>query len=230
MTDFPDIPLHKPPPPINDPDAAGAAMLEIERRANARAAAVGLPDLGVFDDVMVDIETMSLHPHNALILSIGMLRFDPRGPELKIGPKMLLVLDVYEQLLLGREVDPSTQAWWASQPAGAAAHWMDTNRRVTVQEAAEAITINLSDAKRVWANGIQFDLSNIVSLCKSADYETPWNYRAPRDMRTFCEETPAVRGIDIGEGLDFNEKHKIIPHHPVSDCMVQAYRVWSHYK
>jgi hypothetical protein len=33
----------------------------------------------VFDDVMIDIETMSLHKHKALILSIGMIEFDPSG-------------------------------------------------------------------------------------------------------------------------------------------------------
>jgi hypothetical protein len=42
--------------------------------------------------MMIDIESMSLHPHRALILSIGLVEFDPCSTAgLQIGIKQLIV-------------------------------------------------------------------------------------------------------------------------------------------
>jgi hypothetical protein len=58
------------------------------------------------EDVMIDIETMSLHPHKALILSIGMIEFSPSTEKAPyIGERSRLVLDIASQLLIGRHVD-----------------------------------------------------------------------------------------------------------------------------
>jgi 3' exoribonuclease, RNase T-like len=187
------------------------------------------PEIAAFDDVMVDIESMSLHPHNALILSIGMVEFNPRAPQLQLGRRCLILPSIAQQAALCRHVDPKTQSWWAAQAPEAKEHWLNPpGLRRPLIGACNDVWIFLQSAKRVWANGVQFDLSNIVGLFGQLDLDTPWHYRAPRDMRTFCEETPQTRGTDIGAALDFIEQHKLIDHEPVSDCIKQAYRVWGH--
>lgn len=176
----------------------------------------------VFEDVMLDIETMSLHPSNALILSIGLLEFDPTGEKLRLGSRQLIRPDIAEQLLLGRHVDPQTQKFWMSQTCAAQDDW-----RIGAQFSVEATAMNvqtfLNGTKRLWANGIVFDIGNVASLLQSVGYKEPWHYRAPRDMRTFCEHMPERRHDLDSTGVQGT------PHAALYDCEVQAYRVWAHW-
>jgi hypothetical protein len=190
-----------------------------------------------FDDVMIDIETMSLHPHNALILSVGMIEFDPSGKynegpgisDLKIGARSLILPNLEQQLLMGREVSKGTQEFWRKQSREASAHWMDNEAgRMNIAGVCHHIELFCRGKSRVWANGTQFDLSNLAELnrqlgeCGVGDL---WHYQAPRDMRTFVKETPATRIVPIGDALDIPG----VPHEPVYDCIAQAWQVWSHY-
>jgi hypothetical protein len=214
------VSLHKSPPPITSGFVGDVGV---------DGPPGGVEEPTIFDDMMIDIETMSLHPHNALILSIGLTEFNPRGEELKLGRRLIITPEITPQLLLGRQVDASTQKFWAEQSMEASHHWTNPSCLWPLSSAATAIKERLVNAKRVWANGILFDLSNIVSLCAQVKVDTPWHYRAPRDMRTFCEEMPITKQSEIGKAFDFYDNYKIVPHDPVSDCIVQAYKVWQHW-
>lgn len=189
----------------------------------------------VFDDVMIDIETMSLHPHNALILSIGMIEFDPSGTyrsvgdgaiaDLKIGGKMLILPSLEEQLALGREVAASTQKFWRDQSDDARRHWM-TPERCALSMALYSVRTFCAGKKRVWANGILFDLGNLVGLNAQVSGEPLWHYQAPRDMRDRVHDMPSTRIIPTGPTLDIPG----VAHEPVYDCIVQAWQVWAHYQ
>lgn len=185
-----------------------------------------------FDHVMIDIETMSLHPHNAMILSIGLVEFNPCRPSgLILGERKLIRPCLAEQLALGRHVDPKTQKFWMDQKAEAREHWLSPGLRMSLADTLKAVRFFTRNARRIWANGTQFDLSNIVGLAEQMHETEPmWYYRAPRDMRTFCEETAQTRNTgEIGPVLDFLEEYKIIDHEPISDCIKQAYHVWGHW-
>lgn len=135
--------------------------------------------------VMVDIETMSTHNTNAVILSVAVCKFNLHDlaqtgmPEPHVGSEVLWVLDIKEQLLLGRRIDPATQEFWAKQPREASDHWRN-------HEGSELSAFKhdferyLEGVEELWANGILFDLGNIASLWP----EPPWHYRLPRDART----------------------------------------------
>jgi hypothetical protein len=178
-----------------------------------------------FNHVMIDIETMSLNRHNALILSVGMIEFDPEPIEgLRIGSRSLLVPVVSEQLFLGREVTKSTQKWWADQSPEASEHWRAPNSRVLLHTMLSCIKSFCGGKDHVWANGNQFDLANLEGLADDLKFGDLWHYQAPRDMRTFCRVTSATRLLPTGyseEGL--------IPHHPVDDSIRQAWGVWEHW-
>jgi hypothetical protein len=190
-----------------------------------------------FDHVMIDIETMSLSPNNALILSIGMIEFDPTGAQeqagvglLKVGARSLILPNIEQQLLLGREVSVGTQAWWKGQKREAQAHWMDADTgRTNLASVCRMVQMFCDGKSRVWANGNQFDLSNLVELNRQLGEDGQpdlWHYQAPRDMRTFVRETPATRIAPIG---DVDPPGTGVPHEPVYDCIVQAWQVWSHW-
>ncbi len=184
----------------------------------------------LLDHVMIDIETMPLHPHNALILSIGMIEFSPEPiDELLIGNRMLIIPSIEEQLITGREVSASTQKWWTTQSPAACAHWAEyAGERRSLVGTLEDVRIFCRNSSRVWANGTQFDLSNLVGLNNQLfrDPTDLWHYQAPRDMRTFCRETPETRLVPTGDALDIPG----VPHEPVYDCISQAWRVWGHWQ
>lgn len=178
-----------------------------------------------FPDAMLDIETMSLHPNNALILSIGILHFDPSpDSEPTLGARWLIKPDPRPQLLLGRNVDPDTQKFWAGQSREAKEDWV-----VGEVDSMLCVCDQISDAtegvKRLWARGTVFDLGNVASLLRQAGYKEPWHYQAPRDVRQIEEECPASRLPPLGRLDDVDGK----PHAALYDCAVQAYTVWQHW-
>lgn len=178
-----------------------------------------------YPDVMLDIETMSLHPSNALILSIGILHFDPTPDgRVQFGDRWLIKPDIVGQLLLGRHVDEKTQKFWAEQSAGAKKDWQDGDRDSLLDTCV--IVANATEgAKRLWANGIVFDIGNVASLIRQSGGTEPWHYRAPRDMRTFCEELPQTRITKIDDAFEIEG----VPHAALYDCEVQSHRVWEHW-
>jgi hypothetical protein len=222
--------LHK---RVDEPKTDDPRYPESIRDEELKAQKTALPE-PAFDDVMIDIETMSLHPHKALILSIGMIEFDASGfqegpgvADLRIGRRELIVLDPAPQLLALRHVDLGTQEFWSKQPAEASHHWTyPKTGRVHPQWAMCQVKEFCFARKRVWANGTQFDLSNLVALGEEYGVRDLWHYQAPRDMRTFVAETPANRLVNIGQALDIPG----VAHEPVYDCISQAWRVWAHWQ
>lgn len=191
----------------------------------AEIAAMIEPEKG-FDHVMIDIETMSLHKHKALILSVGMIEFDPTPTVsgLMIGNRSLITPRLDEQLLLGRLVSASTQKFWADQSKAASDHWANATGHMDVVLMLQLIQNFCAGRSRVWANGTQFDLANIEGLADDIRFGDMWHYQAPRDMRTFCRENPATRLLPTtySDGL--------IDHHPVDDAVKQAWHVWEHWQ
>ena len=184
-----------------------------------------------YKHVMIDIETMSLHPHNALILSIGMIEFDPEPIEaMCIGKCALILPNLEQQLMLGREVSAGTQKFWRDpKNSKASIHWMDNeDGRVSLAAVCWRVREFCQCATRVWANGILFDLSNLAELDRqlgNSGVGGLWHYQAPRDMRDRVYDMPQTRLVPIGDALDIPG----VPHEPVYDCISQAWQVWSHW-
>lgn len=184
-----------------------------------------------FDHVMIDIESMSLSRHNALILSVGLIEFDPAPLDgLKIGAQSLILLNVEQQLLLGREVSKGTQEFWRKQKPEASAHWTDVlAARLSLAGACQHVQKFCRGKSRIWANGTQFDLSNLEGLNEQLGEDGVgdlWHYQSPRDMRTFVRETPATRMVPVADALDIPG----VPHEPIYDCISQAWQVWAHWQ
>lgn len=68
---------------------------------------------------------------------------------------------------------------------------------------------------RLWSKGPHFDVSILAAAYDLLKMETPWHYRAPRDMRTVTD----MAGISRDE-----EKALFVgtPHHALDDAVSQA--------
>lgn len=179
-----------------------------------------------FKHAMIDIETMSSHPSNALILSCALVPFDPEHRErLTLGSTYHWRFETVPQLIAGRQVDRSTQEFWSDQPLEAQLRLL-AGKLVTLNEFHEQLKDALDGIEHVWARGIVFDIGNLSALFLNEGLALPWKYNAPDDVRTITRHAPKTRigGID-SHGFVAD----IIPHDPVSDCIKQAHDVWEHW-
>lgn len=176
--------------------------------------------------VMVDIETMSPHPWNALVLSIGAVHFIPDRPDAPyIDVGMSVALDPLEQMLWGREVDPATQKWWAERDVDAQDCWL-RGKHVDVLTGLNLLSTYLygttpsEDVLYVWAHGVGFDFGNLESLYRKVfgPHSMPWKYNAVRDSRTIAREFPKQRTT--------SRTIAGVAHDPVADCITQIWDLW----
>jgi len=169
-------------------------------------------------DVMVDIETLSTDPGNALVLSIGAMWFTRSSK----SAGLIVVPDIKEQLLMGRAVDRATQVWWSEREQAAQEHWMNPGETLSVSTALLRLGDYLRGAQRVWANGVVFDIGNLTSLYNAVRLPVPWKYNAIRDARTMYNEVQGelrVTGTSDAGPL----------HDPLADCRWQIEKLWAHW-
>jgi len=106
-------------------------------------------------DIMIDLETLNTTP-DASILTIGAVKFDPFGRELK-EPAMdsfYVKVDLDSCDRIGLTTNDDTIAWWASQSKEAQDAAFDPEGRIDIEEAFAQLYKFCWGAKRVWSNGI----------------------------------------------------------------------------
>jgi|SRR6185437_11888845 len=172
-------------------------------------------------DIMVDIETLSTHTSNAVILSVGAVKFDLFEDFPVFHDEKMWVLDAHEQIAAGRDVSQNTLKFWADQPPEAREHWACAVDRVPVHVFANEFREFCSLDSLIWAHGICFDINNIESLyCNDT---APWRYNKVRDCRTIvncCAERRQQPG---------NIHGSVVAHNPMSDCYAQIWSLWEHW-
>lgn len=167
-------------------------------------------------ELMVDIETLSVHP-DAIVLSIGAVAFDPASG---LAPAAFeSTLDRTQQV--SRRIDPATVAWWirqAEENPGAALVF-DEPRPEPVFAALQRLTDYYhkwcDEDSGVWANGPDFDLVILRSLYADLGQQPPWKHtqhRCYRTLRSFAREA----------GLHIDIAPNQLKHNARSDADYQA--------
>lgn len=183
-------------------------------------------------DVMVDIESLSTHKYNAVILAIAAIPFTIQPTTanhtnaVKMGKSWLMMPQIVPQLMAGREVSASTQAWWAHpDQKDAWRGWEDQTKAFGPVYVADCFAgyYKQEGFKRIWANGICFDVNNIESLLMLAGRKDVWAYNAPRDART--EYKTRIASVERHQRVP---DHTFAAHDPVGDCADQIWRLWVH--
>jgi hypothetical protein len=157
--------------------------------------------------IMLDIETLGTRP-GAVVLSAALVRFSDEA-------HCTVNLSVPDQEALGLEQDPSTVAWWQTQPPAA---W----------EAATASPVALVTAlpylaswiawaapagdALIWCHGATFDAPLLGEVFRRAGLPPPWNFWAVRCTRTLYD----LASVDL-------KAHRVgEPHVALNDALGQT--------
>lgn len=162
-------------------------------------------------DIMIDLETLDVTP-TATILTIGAVKFDPFGDEVKnpTCEKLYIKVDVDSCDRLGATVSNSTIEWWGNQSAEAQAEAFDPSGRVDVIEAMNQLYKFCWGGKRVWSHGATFDIPICEFYFRKIGKAIPWQFWEARCTRTL---------FDIGINPN---RPPVLKHHALEDAWNQA--------
>lgn len=146
-----------------------------------------------YNNIMVDIETLSTKPH-AAIISIGAVLFDAQT----ISEKTFYMnISAASNEEWGRDISQSTQNWWAKQSAEAKAHLQTPapkNIGLALIKFSRFIAKH-TDPKTVklWGNGSDFDNVILATACRTVGIEAPWKFYNNRCYRTVKNLAPSIK-------------------------------------
>lgn len=167
---------------------------------------------------MLDLETLSTRP-NAVILSMGAVKFDPYTSFIDIDDGMDVKIDVDEQTSIGRDVQEETLNWWATQPPEVQEAALGENDRLPLATFVKRINKFLVGADQIWCQGPAFDIVILEDLYRQLGIPTPWQFWQIRDSRTL-----------FGVHGDPRDKNRQGAHNALMDCCYQAMGVQAIYK
>jgi hypothetical protein len=162
-------------------------------------------------DIMIDLETLATST-DAAILTIGAVKFDPFGYEIK-EPAMdsfYVKVDIDSCHDLGLATSDDTLEWWSRQTQEAQDAAFDPEGRIPITEAFHQLYKFCWGAKRVWSNGASFDIVICETVFKKINKAVPWKFWEIRDVRT---------AFDLGINPN---RPPITAHHALEDAWNQA--------
>jgi hypothetical protein len=162
-------------------------------------------------DVMIDLETLATST-DAAILTIGAVKFDPFGSEIK-EPAMdsfYVKVDLDSCDRIGLVTNDDTIAWWGNQSKEAQEAAFDPTDRIQIEDAFAQLYKFCWGAKRVWSNGSCFDIMICEHVFKKVGRAVPWKFWEIRDVRT---------AFDLGINP---QRPPVTAHHALEDAWNQA--------
>jgi hypothetical protein len=169
-------------------------------------------------DVMIDLETLATST-DAAILTIGAVKFDPFGSDIKepAMTKLYLRVDLDSCDRIGLVTNDDTIEWWSKQDPAAQEEAFSEQDRIDIVDAFEQLYKFCWGAQRVWSNGSVFDIMICEHIFKKIGKATPWQFWQIRDVRTM---------FDLG----INPKRPpVLKHHALEDAWNQAVGVQNVY-
>lgn len=177
--------------------------------------------------VVMDSETLAVDK-KAIVLTLSAVRFNLLGRELGIGidnGKLVengenvlhLKLDVTEQILAGRTIDPGTVAWWNKRSEGARQAIIN-GQSMSVREALILFSDFIQGAQP-FSRGTDFDPPIIASLMEDFGLKAPWKYNQVRDVRTYIDALTDGRS---GYLQQWQTPFWFVSHHSLHDCIRDA--------
>lgn len=144
---------------------------------------------------MLDLETLATTA-DAVILSIGAVRFDLDAGLVFDEPESLFYRSISIDSQPGRKISGDTLAWWMMQSKQAQAVFFEPNG--TLDDALLALSIWVDPQPGtepyVWSNGADFDLPMLVHAYEQHDATLPWAPYSGRCYRTY-KNLPGARAI-----------------------------------
>lgn len=158
---------------------------------------------------MWDIETMGTGP-DAIILSIGGIKFDPNGEKMIDG--FHYRFNVNDQEAKGRTTDESTLEWWGKQDNKVIEVAFGDEGRTDVTEILRHMSRWYVGVNKIWAQGVVFDMGILENIYKQYGIPHPWKFWDVRDSRTLFGIMPT----------DPRKAMKFDAHDALEDAKAQA--------
>ncbi|TNI38971.1 3'-5' exonuclease [Aeromonas veronii] len=180
--------------------------------------------------VVVDTETLATDKR-ALVLTLSAVRFDRNAQGLKELGLMFdngspfvdgettlhLKLNVTQQLLAGRTVDPGTVKWWNGRSLEAR-DGIINGSSVSVREALILFSGFIQGAQ-LFARGTDFDPPILATLFEDFSLPVPWRFNEVRDVRTYID---ALSGSTKGYLENWPKPDWLVSHNSLHDCIRDA--------
>ncbi len=170
---------------------------------------------------MIDIESLDTTP-NCVILSIGAVRFDPKGSgvveKLELKPTVEDQTEIYN-----RSINDDTIRWWSEQNPEALEEAFSEEGRIPFAECMEILYKFCWNRRAVWSNGAPFDLVVMENAWRQVSEKPnpiPWPFWSMRDTRTLWE----ITGVKLKDG------GHVTSHKAVEDAERQAIVVQQAYQ
>ena len=168
-------------------------------------------------EVMLDLETMSTSS-TAAIISIGAVKFDPRGVIGTLGDQsdaeykpFYCTVELSTCIDAGLHVSGSTIEWWLQQENEARA-MLKGDPRYSVEKALGEFWIWYGpNSVPTWGNGADFDCVILHNAYEKLHGVAPfkfWHHRCFRTMKSLFPDVPYVKPT--------------LAHHALSDAEAQA--------
>lgn len=170
-------------------------------------------------DVMIDLETLATSP-DAAILTIGAVKFDPFGDDVKepTCEKFYVKVDLDSCDRIGLVTNDDTIAWWANQSQEAQDEAFSPDGRIDIVDAFNQLYKFCWGAQRVWSHGAAFDIVICEHVFKQINKAVPWQFWTVRCTRTL---------FDIGINPN---RPPVLKHHALEDAWNQAVGVQNVFK
>lgn len=149
------------------------------------------------NDVMIDIETMDTKP-SSIVLSIGAVKFCLKTG--RLGDEFHRVLNIQEQIDVGRTLSASTLQWWMKQSREAKEVFLKPQYGVLDVLNDFTEYFQKEGTLFVWGNGASFDPVIIDNLYRSFKKQSPWQYWNVMDVRTikrFLGKNDPIKNLGI---------------------------------
>ena len=162
------------------------------------------------NDLSFDLETLGIDP-NALILSIGAVRFDRKTGEM--GEEFYRLIDLSDYLGSQGTVNVSTVVWWMQQNDQARADVFGKDlQRVPMEQALSDFWAFCHGAETFWQRG-DMDAQWLGNAYKRGDFPgLPWKFWQLRDQRTLP--------VELGHLIERAERGTV--HNALADAKAQA--------
>lgn len=161
------------------------------------------------NQVMIDLETMSLSK-NAAIISIGAVRFN--GDNGTLGDTFYRVVNLKSSQRAGGEIEATTVMWWMQQ-SDAARLALAGDDGILIEPALKEFNewIRKESTIGIWGNGADFDNVVLENTYHRLSWTPPWTYKMNRCYRTVAALNPYLPRTQEGTY-----------HHALDDAISQA--------
>lgn len=164
--------------------------------------------------VMIDLETLGTS-HDAVILSIGAVKFDPNTIDLIAEDSFYCGVDPVSCQELGLKIEARTVLWWLDPERAESRKALLDDSLVDLPSVLDGFASWYGvDSLPTWSNGANFDIPIMQHAFKAIGREAPWRF-----YDEWCYRT--LKGLKQSMPME----QRGIGHHALDDATAQAFHV-----